>query len=216
MQVRLFLKLLNDYSGVLSDAGNSTVAQSLRDLERLFQGEENNTVAKVLGAIKKRRPKPQGEIEASSIQQAHRALTKLRQLLQSAAAKGPEKDVAVLIDLLEGVNCSSVSEFVLAAKSWIAKRESKPTKGGAIARADVVAAYLHDLRISESDNQVFDLVLSRLSKDKRVRVEEMKQIASQYLGFDLAKKKNKKDALQAIADRQALNARQNARTANQD
>jgi hypothetical protein len=82
-------------------------------------------------------------------------------------------------------------------------------------KADIVSTYLDKLRLSERQNDVFDRVMHSLGADKRVRLVEMREIASKYLGFEIAKKKNKSAALTAIADHQAFNARQLARIENQ-
>jgi hypothetical protein len=82
-------------------------------------------------------------------------------------------------------------------------------------RIDLVEAYVEKLRSSEGQNEVFDQVMRSLRADKQARVAEVREIASKYLGFEIAKKRNRGDALTTIADHQAFNARQIARGGNQ-
>jgi hypothetical protein len=91
-----------------------------------------------------------------------------------------------------------------------AKRSGTTAKN--VLRDDVVSKYLDVLRRTSRDNAAFDNALLALKADKQVRTQEMREIASQFLGYSLAAKKARGAALQAIGNHQALDARQEARS----
>jgi hypothetical protein len=79
-------------------------------------------------------------------------------------------------------------------------------------RLELVQSYVQALSETQSNNMEFDQNISLLRADKRIRADEMREIAKQFLGFEIAKKKGRGPALQEIVNYQALNARQIARS----
>lgn len=75
-------------------------------------------------------------------------------------------------------------------------------------------SYANDLKRLELDNSAFDAVISRLRSDSSIKQPEMHQIATEYLGYGLAKSKSKSELLQKIVQTQMVTARQTARSAN--
>lgn len=73
-----------------------------------------------------------------------------------------------------------------------------------------MTAYIDRLRSAQSDG-AFDVIMRDMIADKRVSLEQARAIASEYVGFEIAKSKGRRGAFQMIADHQALNARQIAR-----
>jgi len=214
MQVASLLKLLSDFAILAESIGGPSAAQNLKDLQRLFVGHEGETVAKCVGALSKR--KPAGDkIESGAIRNIRGRLSRLHDLLLNAQCKKAASDIALLINLLKDCDQSDVAQFVADANSWMTKPQGKIKGGNTELRTDVVAVYLDKLHSSEGENDLFDQVMQSLRVDKRARLAEVREIASKYLGFEIAKKKSKIDALKAIADHQAFNARQIARGENQ-
>jgi hypothetical protein len=214
MQITSLVKLLSEYADLAASLGNPSAAQSLRELPRLFSGQESSTAAKFIGNLSKRKP-TDCKIESGTIGDFRRLLSNLRGLLLNAQCKGATGDIELLIDLMEGCTHSSVSQFVTATNSWIMTRQGGLKTGKSGLRKDLIASYIDKLRSSEGQNDLFDQVMRSLRADKQARVAEVREIASKYLGFEIAKKKNKGDALTAIFDHQAFNARQIARGGSQ-
>jgi hypothetical protein len=205
MQIASLLKLLNDYCSLLTTLGHPKAAQDLHALQNLFVGKDDLTVAKSVGAILKKKPNQSGP-ESDPVHNLRTLLAQLEALLVAAQSKGAN-DIEALRKLLEGCSHATIAQFVADANEWL--NTTTIGKAGDI-RNDVVAEYLSDLRKAEHDNDGFDRVMKKLTKDKRARVAEVRELASQFVGFKPGKK-SKPILLQAIADRQALNARQTAR-----
>jgi hypothetical protein len=139
-------------------------------------------------------------------------LSKIELVLTTAQVKSAKEDLKLLANLLAGCSHANIKDFVTEVATWQSKSQLKGAQSKEL-RTDVVAAYLRDLRSFESDNIAFDQAALRLKADKKVREQEMREIASQYLGYKISKKKN--FAWQAIVDRQAVSARQTARSPHQ-
>jgi hypothetical protein len=58
----------------------------------------------------------------------------------------------------------------------------------------------------------FDQTVERLRSDRGIKKADMREIARLFLGYELAKKKGREDALAEIAAKQAVEARQDARS----
>ena len=58
----------------------------------------------------------------------------------------------------------------------------------------------------------FDALIERLSKDRKIKTEEMRAVAKLFLGYELDKKKGRAAALAEIVSRQEVAARQSARS----
>jgi F0F1-type ATP synthase delta subunit len=76
---------------------------------------------------------------------------------------------------------------------------------------ELVRNYATALGQTSEDNSTFDRIISEMRANKKVRAQEMREIAKVYLGYEIAKTKGRADALKAIVERQALTARQDAR-----
>jgi hypothetical protein len=205
MQVASLLKLLDDYCLLLTTLGHPKAAQDLHALQNLFVGKVDLTVAKSAGAILKYKPNQLGP-ESDPVRNLRTLLARLEALLVAAQSKGAN-DIEALRKLLEGCSHTTVAEFVADANGWLTR--TAPVRAGDI-RNDVVAEYLRDLRKARHDNDNFDGVMKKLTNDKRARVAEVRELAAQFVGVK-AGKKSRPLLLQAIADHQALNARQTAR-----
>ena len=57
----------------------------------------------------------------------------------------------------------------------------------------------------------FDALVTRLGADRGIKKDDMREVARLYLGFEINKKKGRADLLAAIVDKQAVEARQDAR-----
>ena len=53
--------------------------------------------------------------------------------------------------------------------------------------------------------------MERLRGDKNIKKADMREVARSFLGYELAKKKGREDALTEMVERQRLEARQQAR-----
>jgi hypothetical protein len=211
MQIALLLKLLSDYSGLLKDLGHPVTARELGSLQHLFSGQEGATVAKFVGALMKKKP-GRATVQSEAIRVTRDALSQLETLLLSAQCRTAANDIKSLKALLEGGSQSTVEQFAADARSW-----SIDVAGGThtALRTELVEAYLGQLQAARAQNDVFDQVMDTLRADKRARLAEVREIAARFLGFEIAKKKSRALALQTIADHQALDARQIARSPGQ-
>jgi hypothetical protein len=214
MQIASLLKLLNDFADLTESLGAASTAQAVKDLRKLFSGREDSTIAKYLGELSKRKPSGHS-IESETIRDVRALLSRLQELFLNAECKSAAKDVALLAILLEGCDHSTIAEFVADTSSWGTKPRVRINDRSTDLRSDIVSTYIDKLRSSEDQNELFDQVMRGMLTDKRARLAEVRAIASEYLGFQVAKKKNKADMFKAIADHQAFNARQMARGGNQ-
>jgi len=221
MQVGSLIALLQDFEALVEMIGGSSQVDDIREFRRLFDAHEGTTVAQLVGKLAKGRERSQGGPVSTPIRNLQNVFAKLQTLLINANAKKAADDIAVLIHVLDGCNHASVRQFVDQAKNWVAyssKAKLKPSKeikrgisSGEDVRMELVRNYAGALSQASEDNSAFDRAVSEMQTDKRVRAHEMREIAKAYLGYEIAKKKGRADALKAIVDRQALNARQDAR-----
>ena len=61
------------------------------------------------------------------------------------------------------------------------------------------------------DNDKFDAIVNRLRLDRSINAEEMRALASNYLGYSISKSASREGALQKIIDQQVMEARYTAR-----
>jgi hypothetical protein len=214
MQIASLLKLLNDFADLTESLGAASTARAVKDLRKLFSGREDSTITKYLGELSKRKPIGHS-IESETISDVRALLSRLQELFLNAECKSAAKDVALLATLLEGCDHSTIAEFVAGTSSWGTKPRGRINDRIKDLRSDIVSTYIDKLRSSEDQNELFDQVMRGMLTDKRARLAEVRAIASEYLGFQVAKKKTKADMFKAIADHQAFNARQMARGGNQ-
>jgi hypothetical protein len=213
MQVSMLLKLLSNVSKFVGSLGHPAIAQELRSLQELFAGQEGVTVARCIGALAKKKPKYEGN-ESEAIRSMRATLMQLETLLLSAQGKGAAADIGLLNGLLANCPHSDLAQFVAEARNWATKPSGRVPDSTGL-RSDVIARYMSELQQAKGRNDVFDQVIQKLRFDKRARGAEMHEIASKFIGFESKKKKTRELALQAIADHQALDARQAARAPKQ-
>jgi hypothetical protein len=142
----------------------------------------------------------------------------LEGLLRVVSAKGAD-DVGKLAELFNGCSHASLSAFVDDAivglseaaqpKPKNSRRSAKPKVGAAPSMP--LSDYAAALSAAEADSAGFDMLVSRLRIDRTIKKPEMREIARLYLGYELAKKKGREDALDEIVERQKISARQSAR-----
>lgn len=223
MQVSSLLVVLSKYEGIIASAGGSGVAAALRDLRQLFTGNESDSAIPLLNKLIKQRDQqcPGPGTNAPEVASLRETLTKLEELLRAAESKKAADDVARVAALLEGCAQASVAELVSEARGWLAfpakpKSKSGRTTGNKKVPAPAVASvspaqYAAELKDASSDNVKFDAIIQRLGTDRAVKKDDMREVARLYLGFEINKRKGRADALAAIVDKQAVEARQDAR-----
>ena len=221
MKVGSLTALLRDFEALVEAAGGSKALQHIRELQGLFAGHENSTVAQFASRLSRGKESYQSAGTSQPIQRLQHVLTKLQALLISANGRQAASDIQALIGLLDGCDHASIDEFAEQAKGWavlpskrkpsLPKADGRKASSGEDLRHDLARGYADELRRASNDNSAFDQTVERLRRDKKVRTQEMREIAKTYLGYDIAKKKGRDDALAEIINRQALDARQEAR-----
>ena len=216
MQSGMLHKLLSNISDVAESLGNSAAARDLNELKGLFSANDKTAVSRVVAGMLKGKPDPSGGPMSPAVSRLCEVLKRFETTLTVAKSKSAG-DIKLLSNLLAGCRHATIAELVSNSETWRAKpkttsRESRASTAAQL-RTDVVGAYVKELQSTVLDNATFDQVISKLKSDVRVRVVEMREIASLYLGCKVTKDKRK--TLQAIVDHQAFNARQVARSQNQ-
>jgi len=221
MLVGSLIALLRDFEALVETLGGSSQLSDIREFRQLLDAHEGSTVAQLAGKLAKGRERHQGRTVSTPIRDLQNIFAKLQTVLISANGKKAADDIAALIHILDGCDHASVRQFTEQAKSWIAnssktklrplKEIKRKTGSGEGVRMELVRNYADALSQASEDNAAFDRAISSMTADKKVRAQEMREIAKAYLGYEIAKKKGRADALKAIVDRQALNARQDAR-----
>jgi hypothetical protein len=208
MKVSALGMVLQNFEEALQISGLNP-CNELTDLQKLFVGSEGLAVSQFVTKVQKQLGS-RGHGDASeAIKRLQQLLSALSNLLVNAGATTAASDIRRLTELFNGCQFETVAHLIGYLKDK-ATQVAAPNTGDAI-RADLVQSHLRALRVSESDNAEFDRKISVLRADKQVRKEEMREIAKQYLGFEIAKKKGRGPALQEIINHQAVNARQIAR-----
>jgi len=220
MQVSSLIALLQDFEALVETVGGSSRADDVREFRGLLDGQKG-TVAQLVGKLAKGRAASQIGAVSAPVRNLQNMFARLHALLVSASAKKAADDLASVIRVLDGCNSPNLQQFVEEAKSWLAnpsKKKSSPSKeskkGTSSAddlRTELVRNYASTLSQRSEDNSAFDLTVSELQANKKVRAQEMREIAKLYLGYEIAKTKGRTDVLKAIVERQALSARQDAR-----
>jgi hypothetical protein len=221
MRVGLLIALIRDFESLIETIGGSSQLSDVREFRHVLDMHEGSTVAQLAGKLAKGRERCQGNTVSAPIRDLQNIFAKLQTLLITANSKKAADDIGVLINILDGCDHPSVRHFAEQAKCWIAnpsKTNARPPKEikseirlGQGVRMELVRNYADALRHASEDNAAFDRAISSMTADKKVRAQEMREIAKAYLGYEIAKKKGRADAFKAIVDRQALNARQDAR-----
>jgi hypothetical protein len=180
----------------------------LREFQALLTEQGDRPVTKLITDLKKKLA-PQGRAASEPVERLKVQLNSLSEVLLNAGAKTSANEISKVSDTLAG-DFQSVAQLV---EHVLHQSEPAPFQSAVVAvREEIVQSYLKMLHNSEGDNGEFDRNIALLKVDKRVRKEEMREIAKRYLGYEIAKKKGKGPALQEIINYQALNARQVARS----
>lgn len=77
--------------------------------------------------------------------------------------------------------------------------------------APPVVSSIIELKRLATDNAGFDALVAKLRADRSINQAAMREIAIAFLGWEMAKSKSRAKLLQMIEERQALDARQEAR-----
>jgi hypothetical protein len=218
MQPKVFqdlLRELGELAVVVSDPGARSILAGLPDL---FEGARGKDVGSFLEKIRR---KPGEAMQRNFGQRgaAQKLLGTLASVFLLAGGKSAASDVEKLCAFLGDWGDAPIAQIIADAKASIAPaamiqrsggmtREPKPPKE---IQASVVQQYASDLRQTSAINTSFDEVMERIKKDKRVRLEELREIVGLYLGEPPRRTAKKTDLLKRIIDAQALDARQRAR-----
>lgn len=138
----------------------------------------------------------------------------LLEFLKVAQSKKVVVDnVEKLINLLEAHSYLSPLQFdELATQAPVSSGASQRTRSSKT-RADVVSHYTEVLNASAEkfDHQSFDNVVERLSRDRRVRKQEIRAISESFLGYSPSSSAKKGEMIKMLSDRYNVNVRQKAR-----
>jgi hypothetical protein len=225
MKVSALVAVLGNFENAVVAAAGVETRSDFKELRDLFLGYEDKNVAQFVDTLIKLRDVHGRRATSRSIAVLREALIKLETCLRSADGKKAADDVAKLAKLLEGCGQVSVHEFVTEAHEWLVEA-SRPkvklrsnTKSARSARKKPAvsvetlppADYVSLLKRTVKDNAQFDQTIERLQADSKIRTPDMRDIARQFLGYELAKSKGRKDALEEIMAKQRIEARGNAR-----
>ena len=206
MKISALKLVLQNFDDALRSLGPKGPVE-LQEFQSLLAGQKDGPVTKLATELK-RKLLSQCGVMSEPVERLRTQLELLGNVLYSAGAKSPANEIRKVSDALCG-DFRSVAELV----EYVLRQSAvSPSKRAAVAVShELVQSYLEALRGSQADNAEFDRNISLLRADNRIRKEEMREIAKQYLGFEIAKKKGREPALKEIINFQALNARQNAR-----
>jgi hypothetical protein len=224
MKVSSLLALLSNFEAAVAAATGTGAPNGFKEFRQLFLGHDEQNVAALVKTLLKQRDIHGRSRNSPPIAHFRETLIKLETFLRSADGKKAADDVAKLAELLEGCGQASIGEFVNEAREWIAEagRPKLSVKTGAAGRGRKKLAapliktitpddYVTLLNQTAKDNARFDQTIEQLRGDRMIKKAEMRDIARLFLGYELAKKKGRGDALAEIIDKQAVAARQDAR-----
>jgi hypothetical protein len=224
MKVSSLLAVLSNFEAAVAVAAGTGTPNSFKEFRQLFLGHDEENVAPLIKTLVKQQEIHGRSTNSAPIAHLREALTKLEACLRSADGKKAADDVATLADLLKGCGQESIVEFVNEAREWLAEaRRPKAkirTEPAGRARKKPAAPPVETLQPADyaillnktvKDNTQFDQAIERLRGDRGIKKAEMRDIARLFLGYELAKKKGRGDALAEIIDKQAVAARQDAR-----
>jgi hypothetical protein len=224
MKISSLLAVLRNFESAVAVVAGSGATNGLSAFRQLFVGHDQKNVAPFIDALIGQRDIHGRNPVSLPISNLCEALRKLEACLRSADAKKAADDVAKLVELLEGCGQPSVDDLVRDAREWLTRAcqpKSKPklaptSRTKKKPAAPVVEAlpptdYAALLKRTAKDNVQFDQVVERLRADRKIKKPDMREIARLFLGYELAKKKGREDALTEITEQQAVEARQDAR-----
>ena len=224
MKVSSLLAVLSNFEAAVAAAAGMGTPSGFKELRQLFLGHEDKDVAPLVKTLLKHRDIHGRKANSLPIARLREALTKLETCLRSAEGKRAADDVAKLAELLEGCGQASAEGFVSEARGWLVEASQPKTKIKAApkparpARKKPAAVetlppteYATLLERTAKDSTQFDQTVERLRADRGIKTADMREIARLFLGYELAKKKGRGDALAEIVAKQAVEARQEAR-----
>jgi len=226
MKVSSLIAVLSNFEAAVAAAAGVGALSGFKELRQLFLGHEDKNVAPFVKMLLKQRDIHGRRTNSLPIARLREALTKLGACLRSAEGEKAADDIAKLAELLDGCGQVSVEEFVSEAREWLVEASQPKAKLEAAvkparpARQKPVALsagtlpptdYATLLQRTATDNTQFDQTVERLRADRRIKKADMREIARLFLGYELAKKKGREDALAEIVRKQAVEARQEAR-----
>ncbi len=215
MQTRQLHSLLLEFSALChrtQTAGSNSVFEPVLEL---LSKNDGLTVARLCknieGAIEPDR------VDSSTPNPETRAIVEecsaLLQFLKVAECKKAVVDgLDKFVSLLESQSHLSLSRFVELAAQAKVRRVPKQGVSSSL-RAKIVSHYTDALRSSaeQFDHESFDEALTRLSRDKSARKQEILAIAENFLGYSPSSKTRKGEIIKMISDRYNVNVRQKTR-----
>jgi hypothetical protein len=219
MKVNSLIAVISNFEKVVATVGGSERSSDLKDLRGLFVGHEEANVGSFINRLIKHRAVHRQDNSSPPIVRLETLLSGLEALLRSADGKKAAEDVSKLVKLLEGSQHASIIHFVSEArgslvepaKTKVGSAKAPRKKAGPEPEMIPPSDYATALREASRDNVKFDTLVEQLRADRKIKKQEMREIAQLYLGYEIAKKKGRADALADIVDRQAVDSRQDAR-----
>jgi hypothetical protein len=226
MKVSSLVAVLSNFESAVEVAAGSQATDDFSALRQLFVGHDEKSVGTLIDALIKQRDIHGRRPNTPPVSTLRDALAKLEACLRSAEAKKAADDVAKLVELLQWCGQGSVDHFVSDAREWlaqVAQPKSRPKRASvgrsrkkpsaAVVESLSPATYFDLLKRTARDNAQFDQVVERLRADRKIKKPDMREIARLFLGYELAKKKGREEALTDIIEQQTVGARQDARSA---
>ncbi len=122
------------------------------------------------------------------------------------------KDLEVLDSILQDVDDMDVQELCRKIGTALAKdaRAKSLAKGAAPLNEAEVKRYVDELTSLREDNAAFEAIVKRAEKDKSIKLTEAREIARRFTG-DARKPRTKREAFDAVLERQITDKRNSAR-----
>jgi hypothetical protein len=175
--------LLVDFADTLEAAKSEiAVIRGLHDLDVVFDGREEMTVAAFVKEAKRKTPQQHaaGGLPLGSLVPP---LEKLSSLLSGRSKKVLIKDLDSLLSLLRSNERASVRSFVAAVTEEVASASRSNRRGSAASMpTGLVSDYLKRLETALGDDKDFKTVFEELRNDQRITQHEAVTIASNFSG----------------------------------
>ncbi len=131
------------------------------------------------------------------IEQLKVALTHLEYFLTDVKAKEASNDINKLIELFDGCEHMTVSDFVSTAKIRLTPKETKKKPASPEINKKIIDQYVEKLHTLRSSQQPHMDLLELLQKDKQIKKPDMLKIANLFLDTQITFS-TKKAAFEAI------------------
>jgi len=231
MKIGSLNKLFSELGKFLRARQDQEAASMIEDLRALFAGYDDKQLSVFSKKIGQWKTENVPGTPSPRLKKLQEFLGEFGSLLQLSGANAAAADTRTIATFVAGCGHPSVAAFVAEARSGVARGKAttprqpkvrqpkvpksgqpRPRKPPPPLRVDLVRTYADELTAASENNAAFDTVVAKIEADKKnVRVMEMLAIANRYLGYDLGRRKKRGAALQAIKDRQALDARHAAK-----